>query len=161
MVTKCRHLQRRYTTEDKMQAVAAFACYGTIAQAADSLNIPVPTMQCWKGSEWWDKAFRIENTKAQEKLDAGYTRIIAKHIEKIETRIEDGDYAGRDKEGEILLKPVSAKDLAVIGGVLFDKRQLLRGLATNHTSKVDSEGLKKLQAQFEQLAGNKVIVIEK
>jgi len=47
---------------------------------------------------------------------------------------------------------MSGKDLAMVGGIKFDKQRLLRGQSTSNVQKSSTEELKKLAELFDQVA---------
>jgi len=74
-------------------------------------------------------------------------------LDGVKARIDEGDSVYDSKRGELVKKPISAKDLASITTSSIDKRQLLRGKPTSRTETV-SEGkrLEQLAAQFIKMA---------
>ena len=56
----------------------------------------------------------------------------------LKDRLRNSD-AHIGKSGEIIRKPIGGRDIAVITGVLFDKRALLRHQPTSISGKVDTE----------------------
>ncbi len=60
-----------------------------------------------------------------EELEAAYSRIIRRSTEEIQDRIDHGDHKLM-RDGELRRVPLTGKDLSVVGGIAFDKRQLMR-----------------------------------
>jgi hypothetical protein len=99
----------------------------------------------------------VRNEK-QDELDASYTRVIHKAQEALIDRLEHGDEV-ITRTGERMRKAVTAKDLATIGGIQFDKRQIARNLPTSISNATDNKALADLKAQFEALAAREAKVI--
>jgi chromosome segregation and condensation protein ScpB len=61
-------------------------------------------------------------------MDGRITKILAKSLDALEDRIEKGDTKVLSTKDGIFREqvPVSARDLAVVTGVLFDKRAAIR-----------------------------------
>ncbi|WP_155635498.1 hypothetical protein [Burkholderia cepacia] len=90
------------------------------------------TAQKWVKAAWFEKAIRELRRDRDKGLDARITKILDRSLEELEDRIENGDRkvisVGRGEHAHIEVEnvPVPARDLAVITGVLFDKRAALR-----------------------------------
>src|SRR5262249_38313588 len=73
-------------------------------------------------------------------LDGAYTRILDKALQELLDRLEQGDpfVVG----GEVKRKPVSARDLALVAAITYDKRRLSRDAqlaATAHAAPNNDE----------------------
>lgn len=103
---------------------------GNVQEVSRSLGIPDATIQKWKGMEWWETERTRLSDENQEMMDASLTRIIHKAHEELEDRITNGDEVIA-KDGERLRKAMTGRDLATVGGITFDKRQILRNQPTS------------------------------
>jgi hypothetical protein len=101
---------------------------GNAKESAIVAGIHYNTAMEWKRSKWFPVAIRALQVSLDKKLDGRITKILAKTLDHIENRIDKGDTKFfANKEGLIEKQvPISAKDLAVVTGVLFDKRTQLR-----------------------------------
>lgn len=101
---------------------------GNAKEAAAIAGIHYNTAMEWKRSKWFPVAIRALQTSLDKKLDGRITKILAKTLDCIEDRIENGDERAFANKDGVTMKhvPVSARDLAVVTGVLFDKRTQLR-----------------------------------
>ena len=63
---------------------------------------------------------------------------------------------GPARAADLVRVPVGARDLAVTGGVVFDKRQLLRSQPTSIRKQDNDTRLLGLQRRFEELAGKTI-----
>ena len=101
---------------------------GNAKEAAILAGIHYNTAMEWKRSKWFPVAIRALQTSLDKKLDGRITKILAKTLDCIEDRILNGDERAFANKDGVTMKhvPVSARDLAVVTGVLFDKRTQLR-----------------------------------
>lgn len=142
----------QYSDEDRRRAVATWLVTGSDVQTAKHTGIPASTIQCWRAkSEWWVALVGEVQDEHQAELDASYTRIIRRTQEAIEDRLDNGDTV-MYRDGETAQKPIAAKDLAVIGAIQFDKRQLLRSMPTSIERSETSARLAELAEQFARIA---------
>ncbi len=128
-------MKRSYTREDRQRAAATYAVTGSVVKTAEIVGIPHRTLSDWKADspEWEATVSRIRREKDAE-LDAHFTEIIARCSEEVRDRIEHGDWKRDARSGETYRQPLSAKDLALVGAICYDKRQLLRNLPTSRSS---------------------------
>lgn len=149
---------KRWTAEDRQIAAWAYATTGGSKKASKLTGIPDRTIRDWTTEDWWPHLLENAHRKINTKLVGRYTGIAEAALEKLADRIEKGD-AVLDKQGKIVFKPVSAKDLILIGGLSTDKRAVLRGEPTSisarsgttkeHLKKV-REGLVQVQKEAEE-----------
>jgi len=154
-----RKIIRSYTKEEKQIAVAYYVTCGTIKAVARATNIPYTTIATWKRSEWWLTMVSAAHEKHDEHLDAIFTNTIQSIGEQLQDRVKNGDYRLSKKE-ELIRVPMSGRDLAVSGGITFEKRSLLRNRPTSIRAIANDEKLLKLKSVFEALVEKKEIVIE-
>jgi hypothetical protein len=120
------------TTEEDYAKKQAFAIayfeHGNVAKAAAIAGVHYNTGNRWKGMKWFEQATKDLKKAKDRLLDGKITKILDKALERLEDRIENGDTkAFANKDGVIMKQvPVSARDLAVVTGVLFDKRAAIR-----------------------------------
>lgn len=119
------------TDPDEVRREAFTLAYfesGNAKEAAAIAGIHYNTAMEWKRSKWFPVAIKALQVSLDKKLDGRITKILAKTLDCIEDRILNGDErAFANKDGVVMKHvPVSARDLAVVTGVLFDKRTQLR-----------------------------------
>jgi len=149
----------KYTDIHRRKAIGIYVVTGNYSATAKQSNIPRTTINEWSKTEWWLNEVDEVRHEKQDELDAQITGSIHKAFKKVDDRLENGD-AYVKKDGTLGYKPVSCRDSATVGGIMYDKRALLRNMPTNITATTDSHKLLKLQQQFEQLAHDKAKVIE-
>jgi transposase-like protein len=146
-----------YPEEKRIEAVALYAATGSFERVSDLSGVPVGTLKSWRKAEWFQELLREIRQENNEKIDSKFTDIIEGALEQLEDRIVNGDWVQTSK-GELLRKPVGAKDLSLVAAINVDKRQLLRGEATSRTESVGKSDekqigrLEKLAETFENLA---------
>lgn len=128
-----------WSEEKKIEACTLHAATGNLSNVARLTKIPEGTLRKWKEEEWWMVCQSRIRREKNEEHDKKFTDIVDKALDKIVDRIENGDYMYDIKRGVAVPVPVSARDLSIVAGTIFDKRQLLRGEATKISKAVNTE----------------------
>jgi hypothetical protein len=155
-----------YTAYQRLDVLMAFAATGSIAEVRKLYpDIPRETINFWRnGTTWWKPALREVRDMMSDELDARQTKILNALYTQMQDRLENGDeVVSFDKFGDVrrASKKVGFKDLAIGGGVVFDKRQLGRGEPTARTEHMnESERLQNLQDKFKRIARTDARIIE-
>lgn len=149
------------TREQKVSAAVAYLMGNSLTRSAKIAGVTKPTIFDWKyRSSWWGDLLTHLKTYHDADLEARTTGVINKTLGEIEDRIEKGDEVVT-KDGDTVRKRVGARDMAIIFGTLYDKRQLMRSQPTSISeSSTESDRLKRLREQFEDLAEKKVNAFE-
>ena len=160
-----RHNQGWWPENKKVEAATLYAATGSIPRTSELAKVPLQTLRRWLDEEWFLQTMHRVKREENFEVDRRFSKIVDKALTKIEERIEGGDYVYDIKRGVAAPVPMSGRDLAIVTGTVFDKRQLLRGEATKISAAVNSEEhLKKLAADFvkfvEEKRHKKEIVIE-
>ena len=119
----------QYSDEQRINAVGHYLVLGNLRRVQDATGIPNQTLSDWSKSEWWHRAVGQIRAERNDELDNRLSAAVDKALDGIMDRLEHGDAQVID--GEIRRVPVKARDLAVVTGVTFDKRQLLRSMPTS------------------------------
>jgi hypothetical protein len=144
-----RHNQGWWPDEKKIECCTLYAAMGNYRRVAELSKIPEHTIIRWSHEDWWLQTLQKVRREENIQTDKKFSTIVDKALTKLEERIEKGDYVYDIKRGCAMPVPVSARDLTIVTGTLFDKRQLLRGEATRISQAGTSEDhLKKLADQF-------------
>lgn len=145
----------------KLEAAAYYMVLGTAEKVEQFTGVPQGTVQGWKRSEWWQDALNQVREDHNDEIDNQMTGIMGKALTRIENMIDEGEVKRDPKTGEYYNIPVGIRDLAVTAAITFDKRQLLRGKATQRVEKVTvDERLNDLSDKFKQFASAKEIEVE-
>ena len=142
----------KYTDEDRRRAVLEYAVTGSFTKVAKSMGIPRRTINDWKQSEWWDEIDAAVRHEKNDQILAKNEEILDLAQRELVERLENGDtQLVRTKDGVKKHRvPVKAKELGIIGGIAFDKRQIGLNQPTSISAK--TANIEALAKQFEQLS---------
>lgn len=135
---------KTYSELDKIQAAAAYVATGSSDKAGEMVNIPGRTIRTWTKEDWWPNALAQAREAMSEELDGKFTEIIHRATGELIDRIEYGDEVINQKTGETYRRKLSARDLSIVCGIAFDKRQLIRAQPTCIDQRQVSETLEML-----------------
>jgi hypothetical protein len=143
----------KYSADQKIGAAMAYAETGNSKRASALCGIPNATIRWWKASAaWWPDAIAKCRKIRRDDLDGACSNIINKAMEQIENAVVNGETVVT-KKGDVIQKPVSARDLTTMVAILFDKQSLMRGEATSRTERGDrTEVMRDLLTKFEELS---------
>ena len=150
----------KYTAYERMEALTVYMVKGSLQKTAEYTGIPYTTIQSWRAKgTWWPLALQELREQKNDQVDSRITGIIDKTLDGMEDRVENGDFVVT-KNGDLVRKPCSLKDLAVGGlAVPFDKRALMRGKPTSRTEHTsDKDRVEKLADQFKSISREIVVV---
>jgi transposase-like protein len=117
---------KQYTDSQKVDAVKSYlALGGNLKLVSRTLGIPYYTLKDWKSSNWWKNLTGEFKKEEKLELSSRLTRIIGKAMEEIEDRVSQGDFVLNQKTGEMVRKPMQARDLAVISNGFLDRKDIL------------------------------------
>jgi len=113
-----------YTDQQRREAVAYYLLYGNWRRVSELTRIPQRTLNDWSIQPWFATMLAELRAEKDSELTASYTRIIDVAVEQLLDRLSNGDpyVVG----GEVKRKPVSARDLALVAAITYDKRALAR-----------------------------------
>lgn len=146
-----------FPEEKRIEVVTLFAATGNLENTSELSGVPVQTIRAWRKADWFYELLREVRNENNAVLDAKFTQIVDKSLDQIVDRIENGDSV-LTRDGELVKKPMSGKDLSLVAAINVDKRQLLRGEPTSRSESlggVEAQAvgrLEKLAETFENLA---------
>lgn len=146
-----------YPEQKRLEVVSLFAATGNFKQVSELTSVPVPTIKVWRKQDWFQELLKEIRDENNEKIDAKFTEIIENALEQVADRVQNGDFVVTPR-GDLIRRPIPAKDLSLVVAINVDKRQLLRGEPTNRTEDKVSvpesvvNRLDKLAKTFEDLA---------
>ena len=150
--TETRGKSGKYTAEDRLFAVTSYFLTQSMRKVSAQTGISEDTLGRWKNSEWWPIVYNEVKLAKNDELDGKLTSIIDQATVLVAERLKTGD-AILGKDGELVFKPVSARDAATTLAILFDKRELIRGSSgAVSTPETTDKLLKKLHDTFTTLA---------
>jgi len=144
---------KRWSEAKKLEAITYYMVLGNLEKVEAFTGVPKSTIHVWKGTEWWQEGLRQVRTEQNDEVDSAMTEIMHKALGKISTMVDDGEIKRDNKTGEFYNLPVGIKDLSIASAIMFDKRQLLRGQATQRIEKVTvDQRLDDMALKFKQFS---------
>ena len=145
----------KYTREDRYKAAAALVATGNSKAASRESGIPASTIRHWSHN---DDDFQLMcqeiRTEFGEKIKYKFAEIISESANQTLDRIRNGDVIRDPKTGELVRVPIKGRDLAIIGGVAFDKLRLAENQPTNIVQHENSEdSIKRITEKMEAIEG--------
>jgi len=126
----------RYSDQQRREAVALYVLHGNWKRVSELTRIPERTLNDWSIQPWFATMLAELRAEKGAEFDGALTRVLDEATKQLLDRLQRGDpyVVG----GEVKRRPVAAKDLAIIAGVAFDKRQLCRNLPLETGPKIDA-----------------------
>lgn len=135
-----------YTDAQKMEALKLWLITGNLRAVGASLNIPYPTLQTWRYSEWWAEMASEIKTEGQIVLSNRLKAVAERAMEVTLDRLEHGDWILNQKTGTMERKPVVMRDAHRVAESFIDRAVRLE------TKPVEDEHNKKVEDRLAQLA---------
>jgi len=143
----------KYTREDRYKAAAALVATGNSKAASRESHIPASTIRHWAHN---DDDFQMMcqeiRTEFGEKIKFKLAEIIDESADQTLDRIRNGDVIRDNKTGELVRVPIKGRDLAIIGGVSFDKLRLAENQPTNIVQHDSEANQKRVFAHLEAIS---------
>ena len=140
----------------KLECVKTFLMTGNLTLTAAMLKIPLPTVKTWRKMEWWKEIeddFRVQD---ELMLSSRLQKIMAKTLDVVEDRLENGDYVYDQKTGAMRRKPVNMRDAhKVFTDQSAQREEILNRQAPRASVEQVGDKLLKLAEKFAALAGAK------
>jgi hypothetical protein len=150
---KQKHHKPDWWPEDKkVEAATLWAATRNMKQVAALSKVSLRKLNEWKKEPWWMNVVSRCQKEKNDELDGMLTGVIHRAAEIISERLENGNIVYDFRRKEYVRIPVQLRDLTIVQGILFDKRQLLRGEATSRTENLTSmQKLEELKQAFLQI----------
>jgi hypothetical protein len=147
-----------WRANDRIRGATTYALVGNASEVERITGIPSGTIRQWKTQDWWPQIIERIRLEADDELDVKFTKVVDKAIDLVVDRIDKGDYIYDPNRGQMVRKPISARDGTTVVNSFLDKRQLLRQKkdARMEESTV-TERLKKLADEFEKFTKMRTI----
>ena len=140
----------KHTPETKIAVMTHYFVTGSLLKASTACGVEYTLVRDWHTrSAWWESEYNKIVMAKQAELDSHFTDILHTCMNSLKDRVVNGDSV-LDKNNEIVQLPMKGKDLAVVGAIVFDKRQLLRGNATRISGSTAT--LNDLEEKFKQFS---------
>ena len=148
------HHKNNWVPEDKRIEVATlYAVLKNWQEVADLSKMSVSVIRKWKEEPWFQNVVSRVVKEKNDVLDQKLSDVIHSCADLIKDRLVNGDIRVNYKNGEQFTVPLDARGLAMVMGILFDKRQLIRGEATSRTENISFDRrLENLKETFERFS---------
>ncbi len=138
--------RKRYTEPERAVALAIFAETGSYDTAGRETKIPPSTIRYWvESNPNIDAELEALRAVLRKRLAWKYAEGAELAVDVVNDRLRNGDQV-LDKEGNIRLRPVPAREAAFIASIFTDKHALLSG--TMGKSKPEDQALTTLAAEL-------------
>lgn len=125
----------------------------SLAETGRQLNVKYETLKEWKKTRWWADSIQeleeVEKARTAKRLG----KITDKGIDIVLERLEEGDHAF-NKAGELVRRPVSARDASRILSDALDRKMKLE-TTSKQTQEAVVASLVDLAQRFAELANKK------
>jgi transposase-like protein len=120
-----------YSDQQRREAVTQYLLLGNVEAVAKATRVPASTLRDWMTTAWWGTLSVEVRAEKGSELDGAFTRIIHEATDQLLDRLKHGDPVL--VAGQVKRKPVSARDLALVSAITYDKRALCRNQPTPST----------------------------
>jgi len=125
----------------------------SLAETGRRLNVKYETLKEWKKTRWWADSIQeleeVEKARTARRLG----QLTEKGIDIVLERLEEGDHAF-NKAGELVRRPVSARDASRIMSDALDRKMKLE-TASKSSQEAVVASLVDLAQRFAELANKK------
>lgn len=153
-VKEARHNPSWLPEEHRIEIATLWAATRNWKTVSELTGYTVGKLKKMKDEPWFQSIVARVIKDKNDELDASITDVIHRCGELLVDRLEKGNHLYNFKTRELVRVPLQSRDLVMALGILFDKRQLLRGEATSRTESTTSaqrlEGLRKEFLQFHE-----------
>jgi DNA polymerase III alpha subunit (gram-positive type) len=115
-----------WSEKKKNEALAFYVANGSLAETSRECQVPLPTLNKWKASDWWKDRIRDIQNEEYDKLDVKLSKALEKALDQVMDRIEHGDHIYDPRTGQIRQIPAKLRDVNHAFNSIMDKRQLIR-----------------------------------
>lgn len=145
-----------WTDKDKQRAIQVYKATGAILKTCDITGIPYNTIHLWMKQQWWKEWLNRAKAEDTAELEDAATNIAKQAAGVISERLLNGDHV-LTKDGDLVRKPVGAKDASIVLGISLQKRKELSEIPQREIQLGTAERLLKLVEQFANFATAKAI----
>lgn len=148
-----------YTEKKRIEAATLYAALGSVRKVSDLIEVPQATVRSWRSQQWFRDLLDEIRAENNDAIDVKFSEIIDSALDQLKDRVVNGDHV-LTKEGDLVRKPVGARDLSLVTAINWDKRQLARGLPTSRTEQIQNKSVEsrliELKEAFEKQTGQKI-----
>lgn len=132
------------SAEECRQCMFDFFQSGNLSEIARKRNVHYVELLELARQPWWVEEIRNLEREANAQLKVRLTKMFGKTMDALEDRLDNGDQKWYDQGLQTI--PVSARDLAAISSVLYDKKRQIEEAETGGQSSEASRLLKLAEA---------------
>lgn len=152
-IKKERHNNLWWPEEKRIEVATLWAVLRSVPKVSELTKVSQEVIRRWKEEPWFHNVVQRVVKEKNDILDQKLTGVIENAAELIQERLVKGDIRVNYKTGQHYEVPMDARTLALMVGILFDKRQLLRGEATSRTETISFDRrLENLKETFERFS---------
>lgn len=126
-----------YPPEKILEIMTRYVTLGSYEKAVEGTGVSPETVKSWKRQSWWPTVYQYASRTVDTRLEGYMTSIMENAIGQIQERLLNGDHLVHQGKLTGQRKPLDIADLGRIFGIMFDKRQLSRGLSAISGSPVN------------------------
>lgn len=147
-----------WSEKKKNEALAFYVANGSLAETSRAVQVPVPTLNKWKASDWWKDRIRDIQNEEYDKLDVKLSKALDKALDQVVNRIEHGDHIYDPRTGAIRQIPAKLRDVNNAFNSIMTNRQLIRKQPTKIVEQQSTAAqLTNLAAQFAAFVSGKPV----
>lgn len=145
-----------YTWAKRFDVVARYMLLGNARLVSEQTNISYDTLMDWKRSDWWPEVVQQLRRQNKKKTSDSLVKVVENSLEVVSERLENGDWVLNQKTGEMVRKPVTAKDAATIANNLLQRQIQVEDIVYAVENKQESvkDTLEMLAKEFQKLNRN-------
>lgn len=143
--------RREYGPEDHWMAASAILTASSEAGAARQAGIPVHTLRYWIKQDWFQEILGKIRQEHERVYLATAHSIVMKGMKRAIDALEKGESV-IDKNGQERMRPVGAKDAAVIASMWMNHKRVMENKPTSISGSSNVKKLEDQKAMFEKMA---------
>lgn len=149
-----------WSDSQRIELVTTWLATGNLRLSSATLGIPEDTARRWKAQPWWKQLVIDIRNEDNLQLDAKLAKVVNKSVDALLDRVENGDFQYDQRTGELIRKPISARDASTVTRDMIDRRELLQGkkeVQVDNSRKME-ERLLKLAEELTRFSRAKEVV---
>ena len=121
---------KKYDLETRYKVATALVAAGNSKSASEQTNVPASTIRHWAQNDE-DFILMMQEVRSEfgERIKYGLAEIVDEANLQALDRVRNGDFV-LTKNGELMRKPMSGRDLITTGAIAFDKLRLAENQPT-------------------------------
>jgi hypothetical protein len=152
-----------HSWDKRLEVVSRFMLLGNMRLVSEQTKVAYETLMEWKKSDWWPELVDQIKRTTKSKRNNSITAIIEQSIDTVHDRLANGDFVFDQKSGQIIRKPVSARDATYISEAMMKRQDIIETqMDHSHSEDTREEQLVKLAQEFQKWASKtkKVDVVD-